>query len=103
MTLTATPLLSAEPFELLARVFRAGGDALRLEILRALREDAYAVLELCRIFGVRQPALSHHLKVLAEAGLLARRREGTTIFYHRSPAATLDPAAQALLAAADTM
>ena len=103
MTLTAAPLATAEPFELLARVFRAGGDALRLEILRALREDAYAVLELCRIFGMRQPALSHHLKVLAEAGLLARRREGTTIFYHRSPAATLDPAAQALLAAADAI
>lgn len=103
MTLSATTLAPPEPFDTLARLFRAGGDALRLEVLRALREDAYAVLELCRIFGVRQPALSHHLKVLVEAGLLARRREGTTIFYHRSPAATLDPAAQALLAAADAI
>ena len=103
MTLSATNLAAPEPVDTLARLFRAGGDTLRLEVLRALREDAYAVLELCRIFGVRQPALSHHLKVLAEAGLLARRREGTTIFYHRSPSATLEPAAQALLAGVDAL
>jgi len=92
-----------EALDALARLYKAGGDALRLEILGALRQDSYGVLELCRILGVRQPALSHHLKVLAEAGLVGRRREGTSIFYHRSAAAALEPAARALLEAADAV
>jgi len=70
--------------EAIARVCKAAGDPLRLQVLHALRHDSYGVLELCRIFDVRQPALSHHLKVLAEAGLVSRRREGTTIFYRRA-------------------
>ena len=81
MTLSATTLAPPEPFDTLARWFRAGGDALRLEVLRALREDAYAVLELCRIFGVRQPALSHHLKVLRDAGLVTVDKRGTWAWY----------------------
>ncbi len=77
---------------------------MRLEILRLLARDSYGVLELCRIFGMRQPAMSHHLKVLAEAGLVYRRREGTTIFYgrhHRAPSEELEPVMQAIFAAAD--
>jgi len=92
-----------EALDALARLYKAGGDPLRLEILGALRQDSYGVLELCRILGVRQPALSHHLKVLADAGLVGRRREGTSIFYHRSAAAALEPAARALLDAADAV
>jgi len=48
--------------------------------------------------------MSHHLKVLAEAGLAYRRREGTTIFYgrhHRAPSEELEPVMQAIFAAAD--
>src|SRR5690606_19247797 len=39
--------------------------------------------ELCSLFDVRQPAMSHHLKVLAKAGLVETQREGNTIFYRR--------------------
>ena len=88
MTLTATRINPPGGYENLSRLCRAAGDPLRLEILRLLARDSYGVLELCRIFGMRQPAMSHHLKVLAEAGLVYRRREGTTIFYgrhHRAP------------------
>ncbi|SDK64620.1 metalloregulator ArsR/SmtB family transcription factor [Microbulbifer yueqingensis] len=68
----------------LAAILKAAGDPLRLEILRLLSQDSYSVLELCRIFELRQPALSHHLKVLAQAGLVSRRREGNNLFYRRS-------------------
>ena len=63
---------------------KAVGDRLRANILRALKEDSFGVLELCHIFSTPQPALSHHLKVLHLAHLVARRREGNSIFYRRS-------------------
>ncbi|MEM8766028.1 MAG: metalloregulator ArsR/SmtB family transcription factor [Pseudomonadota bacterium] len=63
-----------------------------------MRQDSYAVSELCELFEVPQPALSHHLKVLHQAGLVARRREGNSIFYRR---ATSLPAAAALIAHLD--
>ncbi len=65
------------------RVSKAVGDNLRANILRALADDSFAVLELGTIFGMAQPAMSHHLKTLTDAGLLNKRREGTSIFYYR--------------------
>ena len=78
------PAEGAELTDLTA-LCKALGDPLRAQILRVLARDAYSVAELCQVFGVRQPALSHHLKVLAQAGLVATRREGTFIFYRRAP------------------
>ncbi len=68
----------------LAGLCKASADALRLQILRVLRKDSFGVSELCALFETRQPAMSHHLKVLASAGLVATRREGNSIFYRRS-------------------
>ena len=68
----------------LANLCKASADLLRLQVLRVLREDSFGVSELCTLFAIRQPALSHHLKVLANAGLVATRREGNSIFYRRS-------------------
>ena len=65
---------------------KAAGDPLRMQILKVLQQTAYGVLELCQIFDIRQSAMSHHLKLLANAGLVATRREGTTIFYRRNQA-----------------
>jgi ArsR family transcriptional regulator len=65
----------------LAGLLSATGDAFRLQIIRALAQDSFSVSELCTIFGMRQSALSHHLKVLIDAGLLSRKKEMTTTFY----------------------
>lgn len=63
---------------------KAVSDALRLEVLRVLARDSYGVLELCEIFAYKQSGMSHHLKVLSEAGLVSKRREGNSIFYSRA-------------------
>ena len=89
LTATTTPGNAAEPArsELasgLAGFCKASADPLRLQVLRVLREDSFGVSELCAIFRIRQPALSHHLKVLAGASLVATRREGNSIFYRRA-------------------
>lgn len=78
------PALDApEPMTDLALACKAASDPLRLQILRVLKTDSFGVLELCSILELAQPKLSHHLKVLANAGLVATRREGNSIFYRR--------------------
>ena len=56
------------------------GDGLRLEILRVLARDSLGVLELSEVFAVKQSLMSHHLKILSQAGLIQSRREGNSIF-----------------------
>ncbi|MEH6580725.1 MAG: metalloregulator ArsR/SmtB family transcription factor [Halioglobus sp.] len=68
----------------LANFCKASADQLRLQVLRVLRNESFGVSELCSLFGIRQPAMSHHLKVLAGAGLVATRREGNSIYYRRN-------------------
>ena len=69
--------------ESLTDLNKALGDSLRLQILRLLKSESFGVLELCRILGIRQSALSHHLKILSNAQLVSTRREGDSIFYRR--------------------
>ena len=68
----------------LSALCKASGDPLRLNVLRALANDSFGVLELAQIFGIGQSGMSHHLKVLAQADLVATRREGNAIFYRRA-------------------
>ncbi|MEX2365361.1 MAG: metalloregulator ArsR/SmtB family transcription factor, partial [Pseudohongiellaceae bacterium] len=87
----APPVL--EDSESLALLCKAAGDNLRLTILRILRTESLGVLEMSKILGIRQSALSHHLKVLAGAGLVSTRREINTKFYRRVILGTDDPLA----------
>jgi DNA-binding transcriptional ArsR family regulator/ubiquinone/menaquinone biosynthesis C-methylase UbiE len=75
---------------LLASYLKAAADPLRLLVLRLLKQDSFAVLELCTLLAVKQSGMSHHLKILAQADLVATRREGNTIFYRRATAAESD-------------
>ncbi|WP_295486685.1 metalloregulator ArsR/SmtB family transcription factor [uncultured Pseudomonas sp.] len=77
------PITSHRSDELTA-LCKAGGDPLRLNVLRALASDSFGVLELAQIFDIGQSGMSHHLKVLAQADLVATRREGNSIFYRRA-------------------
>ena len=67
----------------LSLLLKASGDSLRLEILSVLSKDSFGVLELCRLFNTKQSGMSHHLKVMANAGLVSTRREGNSIYYRR--------------------
>ncbi len=84
VTETADPSQTGAHLVALTNLCKASADTLRLLVLRVLRTDSFGVSELCSIFDIRQPALSHHLKVLANAGLVAARREANSIFYRRS-------------------
>jgi ArsR family transcriptional regulator len=66
----------------LMRIAKALGDARRMAILEriAARGDA-ACQHLCEEFPVSQPTMSHHLKLLAEVGLIEMRRDGQYAHY----------------------
>ncbi len=53
----------------------------RLRILCTLQENECSVLELARRVGLSQPAMSHHLRKLRDADLVATRRDAQTIHY----------------------
>jgi len=76
---------------LLSQLLKASGDALRLEVLRALAQDSFGVLELCKLFDTKQSGMSHHLKVMAKAGLVNTRKEGNSIYYRRAPLHSDEP------------
>jgi ArsR family transcriptional regulator len=67
----------------LTQLFKASGDSLRLQLLRILKRDAFDVSELTLLFDIKQSSMSHHLKVLSQAGLIEPQREGNAIFYRR--------------------
>jgi len=96
------PLASREQ-DRWARLFKALGDPTRLEILRlvAAQPGPTCVCDLVERFDLAQPTISHHLKLLREAGLLSQSRLGIWSFYAIDPrgAEALAGASQALLAA----
>ncbi len=84
------PSIRPDDYDPLAALCKAAGDSLRLNVLRALANDSFGVLELAQIFAIGQSGMSHHLKVLAQAGLVATRREGNAIFYAQRAAVSQD-------------
>jgi ubiquinone/menaquinone biosynthesis C-methylase UbiE/DNA-binding transcriptional ArsR family regulator len=67
--------------EQLLGMLRAAADPTRLRLLLLLREAELTVSELTQILGQSQPRVSRHLRLLCEAGLLQRFKEGSWVFY----------------------
>jgi ArsR family transcriptional regulator len=90
--------LSAAEAVALARVFKALADPVRLRLLSMIAgaEGGEAcVCELTVAFDVSGPTISHHLRVLREAGLIEGDRRGTWIYY-RAVSQALEAASEAL-------
>lgn len=85
--------LSGEPLDQkqaagLAAAFKALGDPVRLRLLSMIASNAggeVCVCELTPAFGVSGPTISHHLRVLREAGLVDCQRRGTWVYYWMLP------------------
>ena len=73
--------LSDEALGLIARRFAVLSEPLRLRLLHALFDGEKSVGALIELTGGTQANVSRHLQTLAEAGLLARRKEGLQVFY----------------------
>lgn len=64
-----------------AKRYKALGDETRLKMFRVLEEGERCVCELMDLFQMNQPAASHNLKVLENAGLVEGRRRGKFVYY----------------------
>ena len=96
MTGTALSLAQAAA---LARLFKALADPVRLRLLSMIAGAEGGEACVCQLtvgFDVSGPTISHHLKVLREAGLIEGDRRGTWIYYRVLPQA-LEAASAALL------
>lgn len=67
------------------RIFRALSDPSRRALFERLAKGEAAVRDLTPRAGISQPAVSQHLAVLREAGLVAERREGRLVYYRVQP------------------
>jgi ArsR family transcriptional regulator, arsenate/arsenite/antimonite-responsive transcriptional repressor len=89
----AVPLVR-EPIDVpaaakLARVFKALGDPVRLRLVSLIgahEGGEVCVCELTEAFDLSQPTISHHLKVLRDAGIIDSERRGTWVYYRLEPA-----------------
>jgi ArsR family transcriptional regulator len=75
--------------ERLASIAKALGDPIRLQLVDVLRKHAgkVCVCELVPLFDLSQPTVSHHLKVLRDAGIVDSERRGLWAYYFVQPGA----------------
>lgn len=73
--------MTNEALELVASRFKVLSDPMRLRILQVLEGGEVSVTGLTAAVESTQPNVSKHLKTLQDAGLVARRQEGNTVYY----------------------
>jgi len=88
-------------FTELNAVLKAAGETTRLRVLALLAEAELTVSELTEILRQSQPRISRHLRLLAEAGLVERFREGSWAFFRMADRAVAAEVARGLLARLD--
>ena len=83
----AHPDIERVQAERMARVAKALGDPVRMQLVDVLRKHAgkVCVCELVPLFDLSQPTVSHHLKVLRDAGLVGSERQGLWAYYYVVP------------------
>lgn len=89
-TLLTAPLDESRAVEL-AKVFKALGDPVRLRLLSMIASrdgGEICVCDLTPAFDLSQPTISHHLKLLRQAGLIDCERRGTWVYYWLLPEMT---------------
>ena len=80
--------IPAEAAAVLAPAFKALGDPVRLQLMSMIAsapDGEICVCELTPAFTLSGPTISHHLKTLREAGLVAADRRGTWVYYRAQP------------------
>lgn len=95
------PAASGHPLAVLLTALEAAGEATRLRILALLDEAELTVSELMTILGQSQPRVSRHLKLLVEAGLIDRHREGAWAFFRLADRGVANTIREGVIAALD--
>lgn len=88
--LTISSPLARDEAENLARVLKAVADPTRLQLISLIKsapKGEACVCDLTAPLGLRQPTVSHHLRVLVETGLVKRERRATWMWYTLVPGA----------------
>ncbi|TQL51758.1 ArsR/SmtB family transcription factor [Ornithinicoccus hortensis] len=91
--------LTDQQAERVARIFKALGDPTRVKLYSLIAASAsgeMCVCDLTGLVGLSQPTVSHHLKLLVDAGLVTREQRGRWAYFQPSPA-PLGAAARALI------
>jgi ArsR family transcriptional regulator, arsenate/arsenite/antimonite-responsive transcriptional repressor len=83
------PDIEREQAERMALVAKALGDPIRMQLVDVLRHHAgkVCVCELVPLFDLSQPTVSHHLKILRDAGIVDSERRGLWAYYYVIPGA----------------
>jgi ArsR family transcriptional regulator len=81
------PDVEREQAQRMAQIAKALGDPVRLQLVDVLRKHAgkVCVCELVPLFDLSQPTVSHHLKVLRDAGIVGSERPGLWAYYYVIP------------------
>ncbi|MGL4952347.1 MAG: ArsR/SmtB family transcription factor [Culicoidibacterales bacterium] len=64
-----------------ARYFKALGDPIRLQLLEHISKGQNCICHLQDQFSVSQPTLSHHMKILVDAGVVDSKKIGKNVYY----------------------
>ncbi len=83
----AYPDIERAASERMAAIAKALGDPIRMQLVDVLRKHAgkVCVCELVPLFDLSQPTVSHHLKVLRDAGIVGSERRGLWAYYYVKP------------------